>query len=316
LVLARTTALAAAQRQLASCEHSGVPEALRERGASALAGIERALRRGALSPFDLSAAQPGWVAAVGDAPEAWFALPQTVWLAKGEHKLRAAPSAAALAAGGADVVERTLRAEPHKRGSDYIAAPATPSAPKSVTLDLDDDTVLDAPTTGPPPPSKHVSLLPGKYQRGLRAERGADLEQRERGALSLYASAGASQNATAARLAMHVRAHVAPRLALELGFDWHYRFADEMAEGAGGVGALVGARVTLWAPHRFSALLAARGRLAPGAAERDASMTGGAIVALEARPVRSWPLVAGAQLELERSWRAASALLGFELWRR
>lgn len=302
-----------ARRHLAACDEPSVPQALRERGAQRRAELDGKLRRSELAPFDLSAEEPGWLGALDDAPEAWFPLPHTAWLPSGKYVLHLAPSATALATGGSE--RRALVAEAGKRGAVYVAPPRQrPAKTRPVVIDIGDDAVLEAPNAGPPPPEPHRSLLPGKYQRGLRASAEAQTEAAERGALTLHASAGSARtHGETVRIALGARAVVHPRLSVELGLDGHHAFASAMEPSASGLGASAGVRATLWPPHQLTLLLAARGRIA---LSEGNELHGGALAQLTGKPLRSWPLLLGAEAELEPGWQALSAVLAVELWRR
>lgn len=305
-----------ARRHLAACDEPSVPQALRERGEQRRAELDGKLRHSELAPFDLSSEEPGWLGALDDAPEAWFPLPHTAWLPDGKYVLHLAPSAAALAAGGGE--RRALVAEAGKRGAVHVAPPrqrAVKTGP--AVIDLGEDAVLEAPNAGPPPPEPHRSLLPGKYQRGLRASAEAQAAAPERGALTVLIGAGSARSARAhgetMRLALAARAVVHPRLAVELGLDGHHAFASSMEPSASGLGAAAGVRALLWPPHQLTLLVAARGRIE---LREGNELHGGALTQLTARPLRSWPLLLGAEAELEPTWQALSAVLAVELWRR
>lgn len=302
-----------ARRHLAACDEPSVPEALRERGEQRRAELDGKLRRSELAPFDLSAEEPGWLGVLDDAPEAWFPLPHTAWLPSGKYVLHLAPSATALAAGGGE--RRTVVAEAGKRGAVHVAPPRQRTAKTGpVIIDIGDDAALEAPNAGPPPPEPHRSLLPGKYQRGLRASAEAQAEAAERGALTLHASAGSARtHGETVRIALAARAVVHPRLSVELGLDGHHAFASSMEPSTSGLGASAGVRATLWPPHQLTLLLAARGRIA---LSEGNELHGGALAQLTGKPLRSWPLLLGAEAELEPSWQALSAVLAVELWRR
>lgn len=304
-----------ARRHLAACDDPSVPSTLRERAQERRAALDAKLRRSALSPYDLSAEEPGWLGALDDAPDAWFVLPHTAWLPSGTHELRVAPRAATLAAGGGE--RRVVVAQQGKRGAVHLAAPRVrPTRTEPVVLDLGEEAALEAPTAGPPPPEPHRSLLPRKSQRGVRAT--ADVAQAapERGALTLHASAGrAWAGGGTVRVALAARTAVSPRLAAELGFDGHHAYASAMERGGSGLGASAGVRVLMWAPHQVSLLVGARARLALDAAEGP-SWRAGALAQLSGKPMRSWPVLLGAEAELEPSWQAVAAVLAVELWRR
>lgn len=302
-----------ARRHLAACDEPSVPQALRERGEQRRAELDGKLRRSELAPFDLSAEAPGWLGALDDAPEAWFPLPHTAWLPSGKYILHLAPSATVLATGGSE--RRALVAEAGKRGAVHVAPPrqrAVKTGP--VVIDIGDDAVLEAPNAGPPPPEPHRSLLPGKYQRGLRASAQAQAQAAERGALTLHASAGSARtHGETVRIALAARAVVHPRLAVELGLDGHHAFASNMEPGASGLGASAGVRATLWPPHQLTLLLAARSRIE---LNEGNELHGGALTQLTAKPLATWPILLGAEAELEPNRQALAAVLAVELWRR
>lgn len=318
VALAHAGELGIARRHLAACEQTAVATTLAERGAAARSVVDPLLRASALAPFDVSAELSGWVAAASDAPDALCPLPCTLWLADGTHRLRAAASARALSEpASATVLERELVAAGGKRGSLLLPAPPPPaSGPGVGKVDLSDDNLLEAPTTGPPPPGPHRSMLPAKYRRGVGAN-AAPLELGPaRGALLLLAGAGLDGDGySVARVAAHGRAALGPWLALEAGLDLGYR-ADDAGDHPrrAGAAALVGARVAAWPDGPLTVLVAARGRV--GQRDGDAAMTGGALLQLAVRPRAEWPIVAGLEVELEPAWRAASAFVGAELIRR
>ncbi|HRC58872.1 MAG TPA: hypothetical protein PKU97_23275 [Kofleriaceae bacterium] len=310
--------LAIARRNLAACEQPQVHVAVRERGEARRAALDPVLRRSSLSPFDLSADQPGYLATIDDAPDALFVLPHTAWLPDGAWRLRVAPSASDLGAGRAPR-EHTLRASEGKRGSVVLPAPAAPpAAPGLGKADFSEDGALEPPNAGPPPPEPHRPLLPARYRRGLAATAQDAGPRTSRGALALQLGASyGGADELVSRLAVHARAQLATRVALELGIDWHHRFATAMEPGRDGLGALAGARLLLWPRRSLSLLVAARGRVHRSFEDgQTADMTGGALAQLEAHPVRAWPLSLGTALELEPSWRAVSVFVGVELWQR
>lgn len=319
--------LSRAQLHLAACEQPTVCAPLRERGARAQAAVARALRASsALSPLDLGTTPPGWVVTVEEFPESLVVTPHTLWLPAGPHRLRFAATAAALAAGGPDVIARPITTERHARAAVFVEAPvAVRKEPGTGKVSFEEDVVREPQQTTRPPPEKHRSLLPARYRRGLEARASVEeVEDRGRTVLAVQLGAGRLtgdfDSRTASRLALHGRVGFTARWSLELGVDWTHRFdeaaamndaEDAAALDADAFGALLGARLLLWNPAQLSTLVALRGRLEGG----DRARAGG-VVQLEARPLPRWPLALGAAFELEEDARSYSAFAAVELWSR
>lgn len=318
-----------AQLHLAACAQPGVGPSLRQRGDEAEAAVARALRKTSLATIDISTTPPGWLGALDAHPEALFVTPITLWLPAGAHPVRLAPSRRALEEGGAEVVRREIKAEPHRRGTLFVEAPQRPArAPGTGVVKFDEEAALEPPQTTRPPPEKHRPLIPERYRRGLGVTAEEVREAEHRGLLALQLGVGRMSprgegpSASATRLALHARAAFGERWFLELGVDWAHHFEPagagepseaqpgELATSGDAFGALLGARVMLWRPGGVSLLAGLRGRLE---GERDAR--GGAALQLEGKPLPRWPLALGAAAEVENGLRVVSAYAAWELWR-
>jgi hypothetical protein len=165
--------LARAQLHLAACALIAEAAPLRQRGDQAQAAVSRALRASSLSPLDLATAAPGWVATVEGYAEGACLTPCTLWLPAGKHRLRLAPTAAALAS-GRGAITRQFVAERGNRGAIFVEAPPPPpGAAGTGFVDLAEEVALEAPQTTRPAPEKHRSIMPDRYRRGLSPSTGA-----------------------------------------------------------------------------------------------------------------------------------------------
>ena len=118
--------------------------------------VAKKLRASQLSALSIVTDPAGMTAETTALPGETFTAPTTVWARAGTYKIHATTSTGV-------VLETTVKLGPRTRASVVLTAPvAKTGSPKDGKADFTDEP-MDPPENGSPPPVKHPSLLPCKY---------------------------------------------------------------------------------------------------------------------------------------------------------
>jgi hypothetical protein len=160
-VHARRNDLPRAALYLTDCDDAALPDDVAVLVRAAVRDIKRRLDASRYSALDVLSHPEGLTAEIDALPGESFTTPARVWIAPGNHQIRAT------------FAERSwtqrITTEPHKNASIMIETglTATPSAPRRGAIDFSVDEpggALGEHLTAPPPDIKHPSLLSDKYR--------------------------------------------------------------------------------------------------------------------------------------------------------
>jgi hypothetical protein len=159
--LAATHDLPRAALYLESCNTDALDADTARTVRKTKADVAHKLDASKLSAMSIVTTPDGLVAETDAMPGERFTTPATIWAKAGDYKVNVAADAATLDAGKGITTTATLDA--FSRRTVLINVPVKKAAPKDGKVDFNDDPNAQAAHSGPPPPIKHVTILPKKY---------------------------------------------------------------------------------------------------------------------------------------------------------
>jgi hypothetical protein len=161
-IFARRNDLSRAALYLRGCDEATLPDEIATEVARIDRDVKKRLTGSELSVLDVSTRPEASVGEIDSLPGESFALPITLYLAPGQHTIRATRDGATIA--------NIITLARHSRASltlDFPKPARTPEPPATTSVDFSHDNATEPQESGPPPPVAHKNIMPTKYQRGM-----------------------------------------------------------------------------------------------------------------------------------------------------
>ena len=169
-VYAKRNDLSRAAYYLTDCGAAELPDDIGVEIRKIDRALKKQLRDSKLSTLEVITRPEGLAVTLSALPGETFVAPVTIWIKAGTYKLEAIVD-------GVRVAEASVTVGERARVPAILEVPVIQATPqKQQRVDFTQDNASEATQSGPPPPVKHKTMLPAKYQGVAEAGTAGGLE--------------------------------------------------------------------------------------------------------------------------------------------